>query len=418
MHKTLNVPLVSLKYINFLTRSMTFITKRSLTHCLSPTEKEFCYQRRVFSGIQPTGSLHLGNYLGAINNWIKLQDKSLSVNESKPFFCVVDLHALTTLPPSAPIGYMNNMSLDLAAALLACGISPERSTLFIQSQVPQHTELTWLLCCIAPKQQLDWMTQYKDKAKKNKTVTLGLFSYPVLMAADILLYQSTSIPVGDDQRQHLELARRLARSFNKKFKQNFFPIPEALFGEYNTRVMSLRDVNAKMSKSERSANGRIELTDSADQIARKVRKAITDSEEGISIKTKDGQARPGCENLLNIYSAITNIPLEQVLSEFRDSQKGIFKEALTIALIDKLCPIGKEIKRLKKERNYVYSVLQTGAETAQEVAAKNIAEIKKTMGLQPSVFCGEMNTSCTKLRMNTKDIKPTVGLHVSTKNVQ
>ncbi|HEY9817055.1 MAG TPA: tryptophan--tRNA ligase, partial [Candidatus Obscuribacterales bacterium] len=285
---------------------------------------------RVLSGIQPTGALTLGNYLGAISNWV---DWQRSADET--FIMVVDLHALT-----GTASHLGQRSRETAAALVACGIERKHSNLFMQSSVPEHTELAWVLSCVAPLGQLERMTQFKDKAEQRGSATLGLLSYPVLQAADVLLYQATHVPVGEDQAQHLELTRDLARAFNHRVAQNYFLAPQTVLGDFK-RVMSLRDGTKKMSKSDPSDYSRINLTDSADLIAKKIKKAKTDSLDHFSY---DPASRPELANLLTIFSTLSQQPIESLLGQFKS--KVDFKEQLTDLLVHKVTPIGQRIEEL------------------------------------------------------------------------
>jgi tryptophanyl-tRNA synthetase len=331
--------------------------------------------RVIFSGIQPTGEVHLGNYLGAISHWLTLQGTA----KEHTFFSVVDLHAIT-LPQDPSV--LREGSRKMACTLLASGLDPEKCSLFIQSHFPQHTELAWILGCSAPFHLLNTMTQFKDKSQNQKKdgVHLGLFSYPVLMTADILLYKTTHVPVGDDQTQHLELAAKLARGFNHRFQPGFFPVPSAINDSRGgvRRVMSLKDGTKKMSKSDPSALTRINLTDTADEIKLKIDKAKTDSEPGW---TYDPANRPEAANLLNIFSALSGRTVEDLLGEFGEAKRIPFKAALTEVLVERICPIGEEMQRLTKDPGYVDDVLAKGADQAKSVAAKNIDEIKTLVGL-------------------------------------
>ena len=275
--------------------------------------------RRIFSGIQPTGNLHLGNYLGAIQNWVKLQD------DFECIYCVVDLHAITV--PQDPVE-LTKSTREVAASVLAAGINPETSILFNQSQVPQHAELAWIFNCVARLGWLNRMTQFKEKAGKNReNATVGLYAYPTLMAADILAYKATHVPVGDDQKQHLELTRDIAQAFNAMYGEEFFPLPEPQILGKATRVMSLRDGNAKMSKSDPSEYSRITMTDDADAIMTKIKKAKTDPEPLPS--EADGlEGRPEARNLVSIYAALAECSVDDVLAEYGGQGFGVFKARL------------------------------------------------------------------------------------------
>ncbi len=329
--------------------------------------------RRIFSGIQPTSHMTLGNYLGAVRNWVRLQDE-----DYETIFCVVDLHALTQ--PQEPDA-LRRQTRELTAALLACGVDPEGSILFLQSQLPEHSELAWLFSCVTPLGWLRRMTQFKDKAGKQQDQAMhGLLAYPVLMAADILLYRATHVPVGEDQKQHLELAREIAGSFNHRYGTSYFPLPEPQILGSATRVMSLRDGRQKMSKSDPSDMSRINLTDDADTIALKLRKARTDPQP--LPETADGFAdRPEAENLVSIYAALAEVEVATVLAEFGGSPFSGFKTALAELAIDRLAPIAAEMRRLLAEPGHVEQVLRAGAERARALARPTLAEVQAMMGL-------------------------------------
>jgi len=317
----------------------------------------------VFSGIQPTGNLHLGNYLGAIKNWVALQEKYRSI------FCIVDMHAITV--PQEPAELARNIRLT-AATYIACGIDAEKNIIFPQSAVAGHAELGWILGCITPLGWLNRMTQFKEKAgEEREGASLGLYGYPALMAADILLYKTTHVPVGEDQKQHLELARDIAGAFNRQFGE-FFPIPEPMITGPATRVMSLRDGLRKMSKSDESDYSRINLTDDADTIALKIQKAKSDSERDVTANLEN---RPEAANLLNIYAALTGNPANGNWRGFGDFKKDL--AAVAISVIE---PIAVEIRKLTKDTSYLDSILKKGSERANEIAEKNMKEIKKLVG--------------------------------------
>ncbi len=324
---------------------------------------------RVLSGVQPTGNLHLGNYLGAIKNWVNMQ------TTHECFFCIVDLHSITV--PQDPASLLK-ATRETAAAYIACGIDPKKSVIFHQSAVPEHTELAWLLSCITPLGWLNRMTQFKEKAGKHKDQScLGLYSYPVLMAADILIYKATHVPVGEDQKQHLELARDIAGAFNRQYHNEYFPFPEPLITGQATRVMSLRDGLKKMSKSEESDNSRINLTDDNDAIAHKIQKAKSDMEPGV---TYDIEKRPEASNLLNIYSALTGENRDNIAERFANSGFAAFKKSLAEVMIENISPIREKLMELGKDTVYIDSLLKEGAEKAREITSKNLSEIKKIMG--------------------------------------
>ena len=327
--------------------------------------------KRILSGVQPSGDLHLGNYLGAIKNFVTLQE------EYECFFCVVDLHAITVWQDPKVLA---NKTREVTAAFIASGIDPKKNNIFVQSQVPQHAQLAWLFNCIARMGWLNRMTQFKDKAGKNsENVSVGLFSYPTLMAADILIYLATHVPVGDDQKQHLELTRDIAQKFNNDFKTDFFPIPEPLiFGEA-TRVMSLRDGSKKMSKSDPSDYSRIMLTDSADNIAQKIKKAKTDPQPLPSTK-EDLKQRPEAENLISIFASLQNSSIENVISEYAGKEFSDFKRDLIDLSVSKLGPITTEMNKLMTDTSYIDSVLNDGKDKAINVAEPVLRKTKEIIG--------------------------------------
>ena len=327
---------------------------------------------RIFSGVQPSGNLHIGNYLGAIKNWVSLQ-KSFEC-----IFCIVDLHALTVKqnPKELP-----KNTLEVTAAYIASGIDPEKTLIFNQSAVSVHAELTWLLSCITPLGWLNRMTQFKEKAgKKKESAVLGLYSYPVLMAADVLAYKATHVPVGEDQKQHLELARDIAGSFNRIYNTNFFPLPEPqIFGEA-TRVMSLRDGMKKMSKSDESDFSRINMTDTKDLIVKKIQKAKTDTGV-LPSKKEDLKNRPEVENLLGIYAAFNDKKLNLVMEEMAGKNFVEFKKLLTETVLEKMEPVSKKINELLNNIDYLKKILDIGKEKAHQIAFNHLKEIKKIVGL-------------------------------------
>ncbi len=326
----------------------------------------------VFSGVQPTGNLHLGNYLGAMKNFVDLQKKMECI------YCVVDLHAITVFQD--PQELKKNI-LDTTAGFVACGLDFKKSIIFNQSSVSGHSELAWILNCVSRVGWMNRMTQFKEKAGKNKeNASVGLYVYPNLMAADILLYKATHVPVGDDQKQHLELARDIAQKFNNDFKaNNFFPIPEPLIQKKLSRVMSLRDGTKKMSKSEESDYSRIDLQDSEDEINKKIKKAKTDSSP-IPDKVEDLKNRPEALNLLNIYSFVTNTTVEKTLENMAGKDFSKFKNELSDALVATICPIGKKIKKLKNDNKYLLEILREGTNKANVIAKKNIVKVKEIVG--------------------------------------
>jgi len=326
----------------------------------------------VFSGMQPTGNLHLGNYLGAIRNWLKLQDQYRCI------YCVVDMHALTVdHDPKS----LEQATREVAAAYMASGVDPKRSIIFNQSQVAAHAELAWVLNCVARIGWLNRMTQFKDKAGKNReAMSVGLYAYPVLMAADILAYRATHVPVGDDQKQHVELARDIAQKFNNDFGvADFFPLPEPIIQGPGMRIMSLRDGTAKMSKSDPSDYSRINLTDDADAIAQKFRKAKTDPHP-LPEAEKELEGRPEADNLISIYAAFSEQPKQAVLDGFRGAQFSAFKGALSELVVSKLSPIAAEMRRLLADPAEIDRLLHKGAEEARALAAPVIADVRRVVG--------------------------------------
>jgi tryptophanyl-tRNA synthetase len=343
------------------------------------------FVERVFSGVQPTGNLHLGNYLGAIVNFVKMQETHNCI------YCVVDMHALTQSIDiwGGPAGLARN-TREVTAAFLAAGIDPKKHIVFNQSQVAGHAELTWIFNCIARIGWLNRMTQFKEKAGKDReNASVGLYDYPVLMAADILLYHATHVPVGEDQKQHLELARDIAQKFNNDFGDSvrshgfadgqFFPLPEPMITGPATRVMSLRDGTKKMSKSDASDYSRINLTDDADTIAQKIRKAKTDPEP-LPTEEKGLETRPEADNLVGIFAALSGRSKQQVLSDFGGGQFSSFKNALVELCVTKLAPIASEMKRLVADPGHVDAILIDGANRAREIAEANMLKTKDIVG--------------------------------------
>ncbi len=327
---------------------------------------------RIFSGVQPTGNLHLGNYLGAIRNWVALQ------HDYDCIFCIVDLHAITV--PQVP-DELRAHTREVTAAYLAAGIDPESCVIFNQSAVSAHSELAWLLACLTPLGWLNRMTQFKEKAgKARENAGLGLYAYPVLMAADILLYKATHVPVGEDQKQHLELARDIAGAFNRQFGEDYFPLPEPQILGEATRVMSLRDGSAKMSKSDPSDYSRINMTDDADTIALKFKKARTDPEP-LPGAVAGLEGRAEAANLVAIYGALAGISRAEVLNQFGGQGFAVFKPALAELAVDKLGPIAAEMSRLMKEPGYIDGVLHRGAERANEIAHHHMSELHRLIGM-------------------------------------
>ena len=327
---------------------------------------------RIFSGIQPTGNLHLGNYLGAIRNWVALQ------HDYECIFCIVDLHALTQ--PQDP-AELRASTREVTAAYIAAGIDPERCTIFNQSMVPAHTELSWLLGCLTPLGWLNRMTQFKEKAGKNREMAgLGLYAYPVLMAADILLYKATHVPVGDDQKQHLELARDIAGAFNRRYDREFFPLPEPQIFGTATRVMSFRDGTKKMSKSDTSDYSRLNMTDDVGTIALKIRRAKTDPEP-LPMMVAELEDRPEADNLIGIYGALAGLSREEALAKFAGQNFSVFKQALSELSVEVLGRIGGDMRRLVADPGYIDSVLRRGAEHANAIAGPVLREAQEISGL-------------------------------------
>ena len=330
-------------------------------------------KKLVFSGVQPTGNLHLGNYLGALKNFTSLQ------KEMECIYCVVDLHAITVF--QEPQELVKNV-LETTASFLAAGLDPNKSIIFNQSAVPGHSELAWILNCISRVGWLNRMTQFKDKAGSDRDKAgVGLYIYPNLMAADILLYKATHVPVGADQKQHLELSRDIAQKFNNDFKcENFFPLPEPLISKNISRVMSLRDGTKKMSKSEESDYSRINLKDSADEINKKIKKAKSDSET-IPDNLKSLEKKPEALNLLNIYSEISKIKLETVLDKMAGKEYSFLKTKLAEILIAEITPVGKEIQKLLDDKSHLKGILKKGSEKAKLIAEENLKNIRDIVGL-------------------------------------
>ena len=330
-------------------------------------------KKLVFSGVQPTGNLHLGNYLGALKNFVSLQ------KEMECIYCVVDLHAITVFQKPKEL---NNNVLETTASFLASGLNPEKSIIFNQSSVSGHAELAWILNCVSRIGWLNRMTQFKDKAGTDKEkASVGLYIYPNLMAADILLYKATHVPVGADQKQHLELCRDIAQKFNNDFNcENFFPLPEPLIPKNISRVMSLRDGTKKMSKSEESNYSRINLKDTADEISKKIKKAKSDSEP-IPEQTKSLQKKPEALNLITIYSELTKSNIEKTLSEMAGKEYSFLKKNLAEVLISEITPVGKEIKKLLEDKSYLKSILKKGTEKASIIAEENLKNIREKVGL-------------------------------------
>jgi tryptophanyl-tRNA synthetase len=329
----------------------------------------------VLSGMQPTNTLHLGNYLGALKNWVKIQDQMPCL------YCVVDMHAITQDSAYRHPRELADATREVTAAYIAAGVDPKRSVLFNQSRVPEHAELAWVLNCVGRLGWLDRMTQFKEKTGKHKErASVGLYTYPVLMAADILVYKATHVPVGEDQRQHLELARDIAQKFNSDYDvPDFFPLPEPVIVGAATRVMSLRDGTKKMSKTDESDYSRINLTDDADLIAQKIRKARTDPNP-LPESEKEFEGRPEADNLVNIYAALSDTPRERVIADFGGKQFSEFKNALADLAVAKLTPIAAEMRRLLADPAEIDRILVSGAAKAREIATPIMDEVKRLIG--------------------------------------
>ena len=330
-------------------------------------------KKLVFSGVQPTGNLHLGNYLGALKNFTSLQ------KEMECIYCVVDLHAITVY--QKPSELSENV-FKTVASFLAAGLDPNKSIIFNQSAVSGHSELAWILNCVSRIGWLNRMTQFKDKAGSDKEkASVGLYIYPNLMAADILLYKATHVPVGADQKQHLELSRDIAQKFNNDFKcENFFPLPEPLISKNISRIMSLRDGTKKMSKSEESDYSRINLSDSADEINKKIKKAKSDSEP-IPDNLKSLEKKPEALNLLTIYSELSKNNLEKTLQDMAGKEYSFLKNKLTEILVNEITPVASEIKKLLDDKSHLKQILKNGSEKANIIAEENLKKIRDIVGL-------------------------------------
>ena len=330
--------------------------------------------KKIFSGVQPTGNLHLGNYIGAIKNFVELNNDK----ENECIFCVVDLHAITV--KQDPKQLRNNI-YETVATFIASGINPKKSIIFNQSQVSAHSEAAWILSCVARMGWLNRMTQFKEKAGKDKEkASIGLYSYPVLMAADILLYDSSHVPVGEDQKQHLELCRDIAQKFNNDFQiQNFLKVPEPLIQKEFSRIMSLKDGTKKMSKSELSDFSRINLTDDKDLIINKIKKAKTDPLP-IPSDIEELKRRPEAKNLLGIYSSLTDVSIEKSIQIFANKNFSEFKNELSQVLVEKIEPISVEIKKLIKDKKYLEKVLFDGRQKANDIASIKVKKLQEIVG--------------------------------------
>jgi len=326
-------------------------------------------EKTIFSGIQPSGVVHIGNYFGAIKQWVDLQDKcDLSI------YSVVDMHAITV--QQDPQELKENI-YSMAALYLAVGLNPEKSILFVQSSRPEHTELAWLLNCHATMGELNRMTQYKEKSQnKNDSVSVGLFDYPVLMAADILLYGATDVPVGDDQKQHVELTRDIAERFNARYGE-IFVLPKPIIKSSTARIMGLDNPQKKMSKSAMSANNYIAMSDNAETISLKIKKAVTDSGNEI----RAAKEKPAITNLLNIYSEVSGLEIEMIENKYRDKGYGVFKSDLTDLLIEYLCPIQKKYKEYLEQKDQIRKILEEGSDKLQPRAQEMLTNVKKVIGI-------------------------------------
>lgn len=332
------------------------------------------FEKRIFSGIKPSGNLHIGNYLGAVKQWVEFQNDS---SFKKAFYCVVDMHAITVWQDPKKL---TEKTYEVAAIYLASGLDPKKAIIFKQSDVFEHPTLAWIFNCVARIGWMNRMTQFKDKAGKNQEqVSLGLYAYPSLMAADILLYKATHVPVGEDQKQHVELTRDIAKKFNHDYKTDYFPLTEPVIVKETARIMNLKDGLKKMSKSDDNDMTRINLIDSPDVIKDKIKRAKTDSEP-IPQKIEGLKDRPEVKNLLNIYASVNNMSLEQALLETAGKQFSEFKPILADAIIGKFEPIGQKIQSYLKDKAEIDRILKQGQEQAKEIASTNIKEIFNIVG--------------------------------------
>ncbi|MDT0682444.1 tryptophan--tRNA ligase [Roseicyclus sp. F158] len=340
----------------------------------APVTESSAFTQRVFSGIQPSGGLTLGNYLGAIQRFVGMQE----TGGYETIYCLVDMHAITVWQDPARLA---DATREAAAGFIASGVDPERSILFNQSRVPEHAQLAWIFNCVARLGWMNRMTQFKDKAGKNaEAASLGLYAYPALMAADILAYHATHVPVGEDQKQHVELTRDIAAKFNHDYETDFFPMTEPVIEGTATRVMSLRDGSKKMSKSDPSDMSRINLTDDADTIAKKIKKAKTDPEP-LPGTAKELDGRPEARNLVNIYAALSGRSMDEAMTELAGQQFGQFKPMLAELAVEKLAPIWTEMKRLTDDPAEIDRILARGAEQAREIAAPIVKRAYEIVGL-------------------------------------
>ncbi|WP_273185053.1 tryptophan--tRNA ligase [Hyphomonas adhaerens] len=335
---------------------------------------EYTGPQRVFSGIQPTGNLHLGNYLGALKKFVDLQNDGWDC-----VYSVVDMHAIT-MPVEK--GVLADQTRQIAAAFIACGIDPKKSIVYAQASVPAHAELAWVFNCVARMGWVERMTQFKDKAGKDaERASVGLFTYPVLQAADILAYKATHVPVGEDQKQHLELSRDIADRFNREYDvPGFFPLPEPLIKGPGARIMSLKDGTKKMSKSDPSDLSRINLVDDADLIAKKIKKAKTDLEGDMPSEVKGLEGRPEVENLVGIYSAVSGQSVEEVLAEYGGKGFGVFKPALADVMVAHLAPITQRFRDILADQSGIDAILRDGAEKANAIAAPIMEDVRRAVG--------------------------------------
>ena len=325
----------------------------------------------IFSGIQPSGNLTIGNYIGAMKNFVQLQD------EYDCYYCVVDLHAITVRQDPADL---RRRSLELAALYIAVGLDPEKVTLFIQSHVPAHSELAWILNCFTYMGELSRMTQFKDKSRKHEeNINVGLFDYPALMAADILLYQADLVPIGDDQRQHLEITRDLAIRFNNAYSPTF-TVPEAYYGKVGARIKSLQDPTAKMSKSDEDENAFITILDKPDAVVRKMKRAVTDSESEVRY---DPEAKPGVSNLLTIYAAMTGMDIPGAEKRFAGQGYGVFKEEVANAVVEGMRPVRERFDKLIADKAYLEKVLNDAADRAERTARRTLSKVQRKVGFYP-----------------------------------
>lgn len=338
---------------------------------MGENETQRAAKKIIFSGIQPSGNLTIGNYIGAMKNFVALQD------EYDCYYCIVDLHALTVRQDPAEL---RRRSLELAALYIAVGLDPKKVTLFIQSHVPAHAELAWILNCYTYMGELSRMTQFKDKSRKNEeNINVGLFGYPVLMAADILLYQADVVPIGDDQRQHLEITRDIAIRFNNLYA-NTFTVPDAYYGKLGARVMSLQDPSSKMSKSDNDENNFIAILDEPDAVHRKLRRAVTDSDSRVRF---DPEKKPGVSNLMTIFAAMAGLEIPAVEKHFEGKGYGAFKEEVAESVVEGMRPVRERYATLIADKAYLEGVMKSSADRAARAAARTLSKVQKKVGLAP-----------------------------------